>query len=162
MLMQVSRYYQYFKGEHVGTGPGIEELMLRIVEHLAQWFGNPKILNVAMAMMSEVEKFSTREPHLEYEEVFVTQKRKVDIPLGFEHECHRHDKVNFSCPRVNIISTRARDGNCNLNDSSEELSIDIQEGDARPSVSIKHPTPIDKFRGLHVIAIQETAYNKSK
>jgi hypothetical protein len=99
-----------------------------------------------MAKMSEVEKFSTPEPHLESEEVFVSQKRKADIPLGFEHESHRHDRVNFSRPRVNTMSTRARGGNCNLNDSSEELSTDMEEDKARPSASIKHPTPIDKLK----------------
>jgi hypothetical protein len=31
-LMQVSRYYQFLKGELPGTGPGKEELMLRIAQ----------------------------------------------------------------------------------------------------------------------------------
>ena len=35
-LIQVSKYYQYIKGEHVGIGPKKEELMLWIVLHLAQ------------------------------------------------------------------------------------------------------------------------------
>jgi hypothetical protein len=29
VFMQVSRYYQYLKGELAGTGPGKDELMLR-------------------------------------------------------------------------------------------------------------------------------------
>jgi hypothetical protein len=34
-LMQVSRYYQYLKGELARTGLGKEELMLRVAQHLA-------------------------------------------------------------------------------------------------------------------------------
>jgi hypothetical protein len=57
--------------------------------------------------------------------VFGSQKRKVDIPLNFEHKSYRHDKVKFSRPRVNRRSTRARGGNCSLNDVLEELSPDL-------------------------------------
>jgi hypothetical protein len=35
VLIQVSRYYQYLKGELVGTGPGKEELMLRVAQRSA-------------------------------------------------------------------------------------------------------------------------------
>jgi hypothetical protein len=34
-LMQVSRYYQFLKDELAGTGPGKEELILRIAQRLA-------------------------------------------------------------------------------------------------------------------------------
>jgi hypothetical protein len=36
-LIQVSRYYQFLKGEHAGTGPGKEELMLQVAQHSALW-----------------------------------------------------------------------------------------------------------------------------
>jgi hypothetical protein len=49
-----------------------------------------------MAKLPGAELLCTREPHLVGEEVFDFQKRKVDIPLGFEGESHRPDKVNFS------------------------------------------------------------------
>jgi hypothetical protein len=55
-------------------------------------------LNVATAKMPGAEEFCTREPHFEGEEVFGSQKRKADIPLGSEHESHRPDRVNFSRP----------------------------------------------------------------
>jgi hypothetical protein len=48
-------------------------------------------LNVVMAKMPRVEEFCTREPHFEGEEVFGSQKRKADLPLGFEHKSHRPD-----------------------------------------------------------------------
>jgi hypothetical protein len=34
------------------------------------------------------------------EEVFGSQKRKADVPLDFEGESHRPNKVNFSRPRI--------------------------------------------------------------
>jgi hypothetical protein len=34
------------------------------------------------------------------EEVFGSQKQNADVPLGFEGEPHRPDKVNFSRPRI--------------------------------------------------------------
>jgi hypothetical protein len=61
-LIQVSRYYQFFKGEHVGTGPRKEELMLRVAQRLALWSGNPKALNVTMAKMPGVEEFALGSP----------------------------------------------------------------------------------------------------
>jgi hypothetical protein len=50
-LMHISRYYQYLKGELPGTGPGKEELMLCVAQRSAQRFGNPKVLNAAIAKM---------------------------------------------------------------------------------------------------------------
>jgi hypothetical protein len=40
-LIQVSRYYQFLKGEYAGTGPGKEELMLWIVQCSVLRSGNP-------------------------------------------------------------------------------------------------------------------------
>jgi hypothetical protein len=99
-LMQVVRYYQYLKGDGAGTGPGKEELQLRVAQHTAERTGDPKVLNVAMAKLPGAELFCTRAPHMPGEEVFGSQKRKADVPLGFEGESHRPDKVNFSRLRI--------------------------------------------------------------
>jgi hypothetical protein len=80
-LIQVSKYYQFLKGEYAGIGLGKEELMLRVAQRSALRSGNPKALNVATAKIPGVEEFCTREPHFEGEEVFGSQKRKADIPL---------------------------------------------------------------------------------
>jgi hypothetical protein len=82
-LIQVSRYYQFLKGEYVGTGPGKEELMLQVAQRSTLRSGNPKALNVATAKMPRTEEFCTREPHIEGEK-FGSQKHKVDIPLKSE------------------------------------------------------------------------------
>jgi hypothetical protein len=68
--------------------------------------------------------------------------------------------VKFSCPQVNIRSTRARGGSCILNDILEKLSPDLQEGEARPNTPTKYPIPIDNCRATHVTAIQEIACNE--
>jgi hypothetical protein len=83
-LMQVVWYYQYLKGGRAGTGPGKEELQLRAAQCTTEQTGDPKVLNIAMAKLLGTEFFYTREPHLAGEEVFGSQKRKADVPLGFE------------------------------------------------------------------------------
>ena len=98
-FMQMVRYYQFLKGEHAGTGPGKEEL-LRVVQRSTHRTGNPKVLGDSISNIRGVQDFVTREPYLEGEEVFGSQKRKADMPLGCEHDSHRLDKVNFSRPRV--------------------------------------------------------------
>jgi hypothetical protein len=127
-LMQVSRYYQYLKGELLGTGLGKEELMLRVAQHSAQRSRNPKVLNAAIAKMPGAAEFCTWEPHFEGEEVFGSQKCKVDVPLGSKHESHRPDKVNFSHLLVRIRSSSAKEASCTLNIIPEELFPDLQDG----------------------------------
>jgi hypothetical protein len=100
-----------------------------------------------MAKMPGIEEFCTREPHFEGEEVFGSQKRKVDIPLGSEHESHRPDRVNFSRPQVRIRSTAAAGASCSLSDIPEEPSTDLQE----------HPIPNVNSKTTHVTTIHETA-----
>jgi hypothetical protein len=80
-LTQVSRYYQYLKDELARTGPGKEELILRVAQHSAHRYGNPKVLNAAITKMPGAVEFCTSEPHFKGEEVFGSQKRKVDVPL---------------------------------------------------------------------------------
>lgn len=51
---------------------------------------------------------NTHIPHLEGEEIFGSSKQKMDLPLGFDSDSHRPDKVDFSIPRVvQTRSTRA-------------------------------------------------------
>jgi hypothetical protein len=123
-LMQVSRYYQYFKGELAGTRPGKEELMLRVAQCSAQRSGNPKVLNAAIARMPGAAKFFTRKPHFE-SEVFGSQKRKADVPLVSKHESHRSNKVNFSHLWVGTRSNRTKEASCSLTIIPGELSPDL-------------------------------------
>jgi hypothetical protein len=99
-LMQVVLYYQYLKGNRAGTDLGKGELQLRAAQRTAEQTGDPKVLNDAMAKLPGAELFCTREPHLAGKEVFGSQKRKVSVPLGFEGESYRPDKINFSRLRI--------------------------------------------------------------
>jgi hypothetical protein len=124
-LMQVVRYYQYMKGDRAGTGPGKDELQLRAAQRTAERTGDPKVLNIAMAKLPGAELFCTRAPHMAGEEVFGSQKRKADVPLGFEGESHWPDKVNFSRPRIATRSSRANHATCSLPDVVEEVSPEL-------------------------------------
>ena len=99
-FMQMVRYYQFLKGENAGTGPGKDELLLRVAQRSTHRTSNPKVLADVILNIRGVQDFVTREPHLEGEEVFGSQKRKADMPLGCKQDSHRPDKVNFSRPRV--------------------------------------------------------------
>jgi hypothetical protein len=79
-LIQVLRYYQYLKGELIGTGPGKEELMLRVAQRLAQRFGNPKVLNATIAKVPGAAKFCTWKPYFEDKEVCGCQNCKRMYP----------------------------------------------------------------------------------
>jgi hypothetical protein len=46
--------------------------------------------------------------HLEGEEVFGSQKRKPDKPLGDKQESHKPYRINFICPRVKTRSFQAQ------------------------------------------------------
>ena len=124
-LMQVVQYYQYLKGDRIGTDLAKGELQLRAAQHRAEQTGDPKVLKVAIANLPGAEVFCTRDPHLDGEEVFGSQKRKADVPLGYEGESHRPDKVNFSRPRIATRSTRANHASCSLPNVVEELSPEL-------------------------------------
>jgi hypothetical protein len=157
-LMQVVRYYQYLKGDQAGTGPGKEELQLRAAQRTAERTRDPKVLNVAMAKLPGAKLFCTRAPHMAGEEVFGSQKRKADVPLGFEGESHRPDKVNFSRPRIATRSSRANHASCSLPDVVEEVSPELQEDQAPNNLG----TAGDVGRPGHVTAVHKTACKKTE
>jgi hypothetical protein len=80
-----------------------------------------------MAKLPGAELFCTCEPHLAGKEVFSFQKRKADVPLGFEGKSYQLDKVNFSRPRIATKSNRANRASCSLSDVVKELSPELQE-----------------------------------
>jgi hypothetical protein len=111
-----------------------------------------------MAKLLGEELFYTRAPHMAGEEVFGSQKRKADVPLGFEGESHRPDKVNFSCPRIATRSSRANHINCSLPNVVEEVSPELQEKQAPNNLG----TTGDVGRSGHVSAVYETACKETE
>ena len=87
--------------------------------------GTPKVLNVAMAKLLGTELFCTRMPYMLGEEVFGSQKQKADVPLGFESESHRMDKINFPRPQIATRSSWVNHASCSLPDVVEELSPEL-------------------------------------
>jgi hypothetical protein len=92
------------------------------------------------------------------EEVFGSQKRKADVPLGFESESHRPDKVNFSCPWIATRSNQANHARCSLPDVVEEVSPELQEDQAPNNLG----TAGDVGRPGHVTAVHETACKETE
>jgi hypothetical protein len=50
-LIQVVKNYQYLKGVRISTGPGKEEMQLRVAQCTIEQTRDPKVLNVAMAKL---------------------------------------------------------------------------------------------------------------
>ena len=60
--------------------------MLQVVQCSVQQSGNSKVLRDVVAKMPRADKYCTRQPHLEGEEVFGPQNCKEDMSLGSEFE----------------------------------------------------------------------------
>jgi hypothetical protein len=92
------------------------------------------------------------------EEVFGSQKRKADVPLGFEGESHRPDKVNFSRPRIATRSSRANHASCSLPIVVEEVFLELKEEQAPNDLG----TTGDIGRPGHVTAVHETTCKETE
>jgi hypothetical protein len=161
-FMQMVRYYQFLKGENPGTGPGKEELLLRVAQRYAERTGNPKGLNDAMATVPGVGEYCTREPHFEGEEVFGSHGRMPNLPPGSQHDSHRPDKVNFSRPRVGTKSTQASASPIPLGTTSEESLPHTREEEPKFPVS---RSPVNVSTGVEasrVTSIEETFCDESQ
>ena len=125
-FMQVVSYYQYLKGDRSGTGPGKEELKLRVAQCSAQMSSNPNRFKAVMEMMSGAREFCTHEPHLEGEEVFGSIKQKFDLPLGSEYNSYKPDKLNFSHLLIKRRLTKVHINSGTFNDNCEESTTIVQ------------------------------------
>jgi hypothetical protein len=85
-------------------------------------------------------------------------KAKTDVPLSFEGESHRPDKVNFSRPRIATRSSRANHASCSLPVVVEEVSPELHEEQALNDLG----TTGDVGRPGHVTAVHETACKETE
>ena len=134
-FLQVVAYYQFLKGGIGGVGPSKEELKLRWAQRRAERTGDPIVLQRAFLDMSGAEDFCTREPHLEGAEVFGSQKRKPNTPIGADSETHRPNTINFSCPNLGKRETRS--GAATLPTVIEEVSPSVQDVRAQINKRLK-------------------------
>ena len=111
-----------------------------------------------MAKLPGAELFYTRVPHMDGEEVFGFQKQKADVPLDFEGESHRPDKVNFSRPQIATRSSRVKHASCSLSNVVEELSLKLQEDQALNNQG----TMSDVGRVGHVTVVHKTACKETE
>ena len=142
-------YYQFLKGGFDGVGPSKEELKLRWAQCRAERTGNPTVLQRAFLNMPGVEDFCTREPHLKGAEVFGSQKRKPNTPIGADSEIHHPDTINFLCPRLGKRVTRS--GATTFPTVIEEESPSVQVVLSPVAVGLD-------FR--HITTIQESKVNE--
>ena len=149
-FLQVVAYYTFFKGGIGGDGPSKEKLNLRGAQRRAQRTGNPFVLQKVLLNMSCGEDFCTRDPHLEGAEVFGSQKRRPDTPIGDDGETHRPDTVKFFRPPLGKRVNRPQPKT--LPTIIEESSPFVQE------VHVPSPAGL----GFHrVTAVQETKVDVS-
>ena len=107
-FLQVVAYYQYLNGGVGGMGPSREELRLRSAQRRAHRTSDPGVIQYALLGMLGADDFCTGDPHHEGVEVFGSQKRKPDTPIGVNDETHRPDIISFSRPPPLKRVTRAR------------------------------------------------------
>lgn len=110
---------------------------------------DPGALRSANFNMLGAEMFCTREPHHERAEVFGSQKRKPDTPIGAEEETYRPDTINFSRPRASKRVTQAT--------TSTLLTI-VEEVAMPPTHHI--PSSSTSTDILRVTSVQETNVNE--
>ena len=155
-FMQMVRYYQFLKGHHAGSGSGKEELLLRVAQRAAHRTGNPRVLAEAISNIRGVQDFVSREPHLEGERVFGSQKHKADMPLGCEHDSHRPDKVNFSRPRVCTRSSVAPTTSTTPIAIEDDMSFRAHADVIETMPSEESQELPQNSHPMHVTGIQET------
>ena len=155
-FMQCSAYSQFLKGENPGNGPSKEELKLRRAQRSTAKTGNPKTLHEAILKMPGGDEWCTRTPHLEGEEVFVSQKRKPDTAFGDERESHRPDKISISRPRVQTRSATLSDSPPPVTTPDSPIAADEDQ----PQLPTQDaPQQVDRY---HVTAVEETLCNPAQ
>ena len=131
--LQSTGYYLFFKGGRSGTGPSASVLKLR----LASRSRNPSRVAKLVDELLDDAGLNTRVPHLEGERVFGSSKQKLDLPPRDDGDSHRHDRVNFSVPK---LSKTASPGQCHAAlkssgvASSQDFSRSTVSSTSRPSL----------------------------
>jgi hypothetical protein len=99
--LQSIAYHNFLKGVGGGTGPN--RSVLRLCS--ATRSGDPSKIARAVGELSADAGFNSRVPHLEGERIFGSVKQKLDLPPRDESDSHRHDRVNFSVPKIGCRMT---------------------------------------------------------
>ena len=140
--LQSTGYYLFLKGGRSGTGPSA----LVLKHRLASCSGNPSKVAKLVDELSDDAGLNTRVPHLEGERVFGSAKRKLDLPPGDDGDSHRHNRVNFSVPK---LSKRASPGQCHV--ALKSLGVASSQDFARSTVSSTSRPSLVRTKNGHAI-----------
>jgi hypothetical protein len=121
--LQSTAYHNFLKGIGGGTGPDRSVLRLRS----AIRSGDSSKIARAVGELSADVGLNSRVPHLEGEFIFGSAKRKLDLPPGDDSDSHRHDRVNFTLPKIGRKMTPGQ--------SRWRRGLDKSTGDAEPVVA---------------------------
>ena len=99
--------------------------------------------------MPGTSEFCIRDPHHKVAEVFGSQKRKHDTPIGANEETHRPDTIHFSRPMLPKRVIRAR---------AATLPTIVEEFET--SVEPNQPLPPVGSDICRVTAVQESIVNE--
>jgi hypothetical protein len=103
-FIQITNYRSWLKGGQSGKGPDKASLILKA----AAKNGDPKVLQEAMKTIPGGVDLTSHATPLVGSEIYGSAKRKLNMPPGSQFDSHRPDKVNYSIPRPNTRSTKAR------------------------------------------------------
>ena len=148
-FLQVIAYHQYLKGGVKGMGPSREELRLRSAQCRAHRNGDPGVIQSALLGMPGADDFCTRDLHHEGAEVFGSQKKKPDIPIGADDETHRLDTISFSRPHPLKRVTRA----C-------ATTLPTIAKEVEPCIEQIQPLPPVGTNIRHITTVQESTINE--
>jgi hypothetical protein len=89
--------------------------------HSATRSGDPKKIAQVVGELCADAGLNSRVPHLEGESIFGSAKRKLNLPPGDDSDSHRHDRVNFTVPKIGCHMTPRQ--------SSRQRSVSESSGD---------------------------------
>ena len=121
------------------------KLRLSSAQRRAHRTGDPGVIQSALLGMPGADDFCTRDPHHEEAEVFGSQKRNPDTPIGADDETYRPDTISFSRPHPLKRVTRARAAT--LPTIPEEVEPCMERIQPLPPVGtdIRRITPVMEF-----------------
>jgi hypothetical protein len=94
--MQSTAFHNFLKGRGGGFGPDQMVLKLRS----ATCSRDPKKITQAVGELSMDVGLNSRIPQLEGESIFGSAKKKLNLPPSNESDSHRHDRVNYTLPKI--------------------------------------------------------------
>jgi hypothetical protein len=112
--------------------------------------------------MPGAQEFCIRTPHLEGEEIFLSMKRKADLPPGSELDFHRPDKISISCARVQTRSSIKNSQTASPtvdSESPETFATPIAPQQSNCKTRVSDVTPLAPLQ--HVTTVQESVCDES-